>query len=247
MKIAIESDHLFVISDLHLGNPASTAEHRLLGFLEHVEALGASLCVNGDGFDMLQTSFSRLVSASLPVFAGLRRVQLAGGTVYYVVGNHDIVLEHFLNNVLTIELSPFLNVRSGDRTIRIEHGHLYDPIFAAHPRAYEVATRVAGIGLLFNADIYRAWTWGATEIDRRRRRRAGDDVVGYSHCHEAAEMLLGRGFDTVVFGHTHKAELVELPSGTYVNSGNWLRGSSYVEIDHGSVALHTWNPDRRAA
>jgi len=84
-------------------------------------------------------------------------------------------------------------------------------------------------------------------LDRHRRQRAGNDVLGYSYCHEAAEMLLQRGFDTVVFGHTHNAEVIELPSGTYVNCGNWLRGSSYVEIDHGTVSLHAWNPSRRAA
>ena len=53
-------------------------------------------------------------------------------------------------------------------------------------------------------------------------------------------MLLGRGFDAVLFGHTHNAEHVELPSGTYVNSGNWLRGHTYVEIDHGKIDLKTW-------
>lgn len=240
MKIDAEVSRLFVISDLHLGNPASTAGRRLIDFLDHAADIGASVCVNGDGFDMLQTSFTRLVSASLPVLTALRRVRLAGGAVLYVVGNHDIVLEHFLDNVLTIELSPFLNVRSGDRLIRIEHGHLYDPLFARHPRAYEVATKAAGIGLLVNADMYRAWTWAAMRVDERRRSRAGADVLALSYCHEAAEMLLERGFDAVVFGHTHNAEVVELPSGTYFNTGNWMRGSSYVEIADGDVSLHTW-------
>ena len=247
MKLAIDADRLLVISDLHLGNPASTAEQRLLGFLDHAAEEGASVCVNGDGFDMLQTSFARLVGASLPVLAALRRVAMAGGSVHYVVGNHDIVLEHFLDNVLTIELSPFLNVRSGDAVIRIEHGHLYDPFFARYPRAYELATKAAGLGLLFNADVYRAWTRASIWTDQRRRRRAGEDVLGYSYCHAAAEMLLQRGFDAVVFGHTHNAELVELPSGAYANSGNWLRGSTYVEIDRGEVALRTWDASRRAA
>ena len=39
-------------------------------------------------------------------------------------------------------------------------------------------------------------------------------------------------------GHTHKAEVVELsPGKLYVNSGNWMRGSPYVEICHGKLSL----------
>ena len=240
MILDIEEDRLFVVSDLHLGNPASTAPTRLLPFLDHVADEGASLCIDGDGFDMLQTSFKRLVNSGVPVLARLRRIAANGGRVYYVVGNHDLVLEHFLDRVLTLEMSPFLNLRSGDARIRIEHGHLYDPFFARYPDLYEMATHLAGLALFLRADIYRTWTWLSDKADQRRRTRAGEDITAASYCHGAAEMLLARGFDSVVFGHTHNAEHVQMPSGTYVNCGNWLRGASYVEIDQGTVALKKW-------
>jgi UDP-2,3-diacylglucosamine pyrophosphatase LpxH len=54
-------------------------------------------------------------------------------------------------------------------------------------------------------------------------------------------MLLLRGFDVVVFGHTHHPEEVVFePGQRYFNSGNWLRGGTYVEIDHGEVSLRRW-------
>jgi len=237
----IDEERLFVISDLHLGNPASTAATRVLPFLDYVADEGASLCIDGDGFDMLQTSFKRLVNAGVPVLAKLRRITANGGNVYYVVGNHDLVLEHFLDSILALELSPFLNLRSGDARIRIEHGHLYDPFFARYPDLYETATHLAGLALFVHADVYRGWTWLSDKADQRRRARAGEDITAASYCHGAAEMLLSRGFDTVVFGHTHNPEHVQMPSGDYVNCGNWLRSASYVEIDHGNVALKKWN------
>jgi UDP-2,3-diacylglucosamine pyrophosphatase LpxH len=236
-----EADRLFVISDLHLGNPVSTAAKRVLPFIDHVAEQGASLCINGDGFDMLQTSFKRIVSSGVPVLDRLRQIIEGGGRVHYVVGNHDLVLEHFLDSVLPFTLSPFLNVTSGDARIRIEHGHIYDPFFARYPDLYSLATHLAGITLFLHADVYRLWTWAADRADRRRRDRAGDDIAQTSYCHGAAEMLLNRGFDAVLFGHTHNAEQVDLPSGVYVNSGNWLRGHTYVEIDHGKVELKTWD------
>ena len=53
-------------------------------------------------------------------------------------------------------------------------------------------------------------------------------------------MILRRGFDAVVFGHTHLAEMVTLPEGLYVNSGNWLSGATYVEIVNGELVVRTW-------
>ena len=240
MIIDAHEERLLVVSDLHLGSPASSAERRLVGFLDHAAAIGASVCINGDGFDLLQSSFSRLVRASLPILSKLRKVQEAGGTVYYVVGNHDIVLEHFLQHVLVFQMAPFLNVRSGGRRIRVEHGHVYDPFYSRFPRVYGFAGRAFGMTMFVHKDFYKVWSTMADAVDRTRRRRAGD-VLELSPQHAAAEMLLGRGFDTVVFGHTHHAELVELPSGTYVNSGTWMHGGSYVDIEGGAVTLRSWS------
>ena len=241
MILEAEVDRLFVISDLHLGNPVSTAAKRVLPFIDHVAEQGASVCINGDGFDMLQTSFKRIVSSGVPVLDRLRAISEGGGHVYYVVGNHDLVLEHFLDSVLPFSLSPFLNVVSGDARIRIEHGHVYDPFFMKYPDLYALATHLAGLALFMRADVYRLWTRLADRADQRRRARAGDDLTAASYCHGAAEMLLQRGFDAVLFGHTHNAEHVEMPSGTYVNTGNWLQSRTYVEIDHGKVDLKRWD------
>ena len=240
MILDADEERLLVVSDLHLGSPASTAERRLVGFLDHAAEVGASVCINGDGFDLLQSSFTRLVRASLPILSKLRTVQEAGGNVYYVVGNHDLVLEHFLQHVLVFRMAPFLNVRSGGRRIRVEHGHIYDPFYSRFPRVYGHAGRAFGMTMLVHKDFYKVWSTMADTVDRRRRRRAGD-VLELSPHHRAAEMLLERGFDAVVFGHTHHSEVVELPSGTYVNSGTWMQAGTYVDIKGGDVALRTWS------
>ncbi|MBV9953012.1 MAG: UDP-2,3-diacylglucosamine diphosphatase [Acidimicrobiia bacterium] len=243
MIIDAKAERLFVISDLHLGNPASTARDRILGFLDHVRDCGASLCINGDGFEMLQTSMSRLAADAVPVVQKMQQLREGGGRVHYIVGNHDMVLEHFLEGLLLAKVSPFINLRSGDKRIRIEHGHIYDPFFARHPDLYEAAAWAAGRFLVLSPDTYQLWTRAQKRLEDRRHKRAAGDTQAASHYYEAADMLLQRGFDTVVFGHTHNAEVVELDHGTFVNSGNWLTGSSYVEIDGGEVSLKRW--DRR--
>ena len=132
---------------------------------------------------MLQTSFSRLASDAVPVLNALRRLMREGNRVYYLVGNHDISLEHFLEDWLFTQIAPFLNLRSGDSRIRIEHGHLYDPWFVRYPKSYEAGARVLGLALLVHPDVYSAYAkvagagGGAAQGRSARRSRGRDAAV----------------------------------------------------------------------
>lgn len=240
MIIQTTEERLLVISDLHIGNPYSLAKDGLAEFLNFALREDWHLCVNGDGFEILQASFARLATDSMEVLGQLGNLVKAGLNVYYVVGNHDIVLEHMLETTLVTHISPFLNVRSGSRRIRIEHGHLYDPFFVKHPDLYEVLTRAAGPLLHLSPDVYRFWSRYQEWKDQRSRRKSDKSGQPPSVYYDAAELLLVRGFDTVIFGHTHKPEHVRLESGQYVNSGTWMQGSTYVQIDRGKVTLKKW-------
>jgi UDP-2,3-diacylglucosamine pyrophosphatase LpxH len=237
--IDTRQERLVVVSDLHVGNPYSAASRNLGAFLEDASRRGYDVCINGDGFEILQARFASLAADSVGVLQSLRRVIDAGRSVFYVVGNHDIALENFLSAWSGIQITPFLNVSSGAARIRIDHGHLYDPSFVKSPRFYEWMTRAAGPLLHFYPDVYRLWT--AYEDWKHRLHGALHGGGSESVYHDAARMLLRRGFDVVVFGHTHNSEEVVFEAGQrYFNSGNWLRGGTYVEIDHGQVSLRRW-------
>lgn len=240
MIIDTVQERLLVVSDLHVGNPYSAATRNLREFFEFAESGRYNVCINGDGFEILQARFASLATEAASVLHRIRRLIERGSSVLYVVGNHDIALENFLTAWSGINITPFLNVTSGNTRIRIEHGHLYDPSFVQNPRLYEWLTRAAGPFLHFYPDVYRLWT--NYENARQRARRILRGGRGErSVYHEAAEMLLRRGFDAVVFGHTHQSEDVVLGSGgRYLNCGTWVRGGSFVEIDHGQVALRRW-------
>jgi UDP-2,3-diacylglucosamine pyrophosphatase LpxH len=235
----LAEERLVVVSDLHLGNPASQAGKTFPAFLDFVRRERLCLCINGDGFEMLQTRFPRLIREALPLLAQVSRLRREGGRVWYVVGNHDIYMEHLLDEWLVTGVSPFLNVTSGGKRIRIEHGHLYDPVFSRWPDFYEAITRMARLFLFLRSDIYRMWDVAAGKIDLRRRRsaEATEDLVHYQR---AASEVLRRGFDAVIYGHTHRAEVVELANGLYVNSGSWVRGGTYILIDEGRIELKEW-------
>jgi predicted phosphodiesterase len=158
-----------------------------------------------------------------------------------VVGNHDIALEHFLDDWGVMKTSPFLNVSSGPGRIRIEHGHLYDPFFVSSPRLYEALTALGGIPLRFFPKSYKLWIAFERWKTSRRVRKTG--IVGEPRqFREAASEIARRGFDAVVFGHTHHPGRVELENGAvYLNPGSWMLTSHYVEIVDGKVALKVWD------
>lgn len=241
MRTEIEEARMLIISDLHVGSPYSEAVQSLGAFLEYARKERFNLCINGDGFEILQSSFASLAHDSVELFGRIKRFIGDGLRVYYVVGNHDIVFEQFLTGWSQLAISPFLNVTSGDLRVRIEHGHLYDPAFVRSPKLYEVLTRLATPILRVYPDVYKLFS--AWEVFVGWLRAIGKkDKISADVYAEAASMLARRGFDYVVFGHTHRAKEVSLGShGTYINSGGWVRGGTYVEISGGAVALKKWD------
>lgn len=242
MKVEVREDRLLVISDLHLGSPSFETRRRISAFLDHVAESDYALCINGDGLEVAQSSFSKLVREGPEVLQHVTRLFESGTRVYYVVGNHDIVLEHFAESWGPLRVAPFLNVRSGDKRIRIEHGHLYDPFFANFPRLYELGTR--GVGLLLKAwpNLYRLWLRVERLLWSPRRRRNGMGIPGEPRAFaEAARGIARRGFDAVCFGHTHHPGRVVLEDGTvYANSGTWIAHPTLLRIDRGKVTLERW-------
>lgn len=241
MLIETRERRLLIVSDMHVGNPFSKARQTIGGLFDYARREGFNICINGDGFEILQATFSGLAHDSVTVLNYVRAHLDAGLKVYYVVGNHDIVLEQFLRRWSGIAITPFLNVDTGSQRVRVEHGHLYDPSFIRNPALYEALTRFAGIFIRFCPDIYRIWAlW--ERFWQRLHGWGRKSLVERDVYYRAADMLLGRGFDVVVFGHTHNPEDVELGEGRrYINSGNWVQGGSFVEISEQTIELKYWN------
>lgn len=237
MITELRSSRLVVISDLHLGNPFSRVRRRTVEFLEWASRSGYDICINGDGFDVAQVSLPFLTQDVPEVLVALKSASTRGSRVFYVVGNHDIVFEHFLSDWGFLRISPFLNVSSGPGRFRVEHGHLYDPFFVRYPRVYDFCTWLAGFALKLHPSLYKQWI--RFEKLRARLTGAGAGIRGESReFYRAAARIEQHGFDGVVFGHTHHFGAAGLPlGGQYLNPGSWMLGSKYVLIENGVAAL----------
>lgn len=233
-------EKLIIISDVHLGNPFSKGRHDLISFLKWAAEQGFDICINGDGLEIAQVSFIKLAIEMPEIVRTLREINKMGRSVYYIVGNHDIALEYFLEDWGSLKVCPFLNYTSGLTRIRIEHGHLYDTFFINFPDLYETLTRFAGFLLAVHPNFYKLWM--ALERISTRFLKSKTGIIGESsEFSKAAHEITRRGFDAVIFGHTHHLGEMSLPEDKkYFNSGSWLISCDYIEINQGQIEIRKW-------
>ena len=249
MITTVREERLLVVSDVHLGNPLYRARRPFLEFLDFAADRNFSVCINGDGVDVIQTTAGRLTRDLAACSSRFASLSQKGLRVYYVVGNHDAVLEHFLADWGPLRVVPFLNVLSGEKRIRIEHGHLYDALYMRSPRIYVAVTVLGGMALRIHPRLFRAlermnrpltalgnfWKW----LSRKDKSLPACPIPGERLAFlESAGEIAKRGFDAIVLGHTHRAGEADLGDGCrYFNTGYWLEAPQYVEIDHGAMRL----------
>lgn len=235
MITQIASENLVVISDLHIGNPFSNTRRRTIEFIEWASRNGLDICINGDGFEVAQVSREKIASDVPDILLALKQAVSRGTRIYYVVGNHDIFFEHFLHDWGGVQMVPFLNVLSSQKRIRVEHGHLYDPFFVKWPKVYEFCTWFGGVFLHLAPSVYRLWI----AFEKIRYSFGRKNISGeHPSFRVAAEALESRGFDGIIFGHTHHAGKLQLSmGGKYLNPGSWMLEAHYIQITKGEMEL----------
>jgi len=245
METRIKIEHFCVVSDIHLGNPFFKQGKNLLSFIEYLKNNQIHLCVNGDGIDLLQLSFPHLMLDLPAITQALNLLVENGISIHYIVGNHDIYLENFLMKWGGFSVVPFLDVVSGDKYIHIEHGHLHDRLFVKFPRLYEAFTYISGFFLKLFPRLYEAWDFIENYFFQNVTSRILNVGVLEEHPQyiSAASEIMSRGFDAVIFGHTHRKFFHTFRNGgIFANPGSWYKdGNSYIEINHGVITMNKWD------
>ena len=252
MKTSVRESRLLVVSDVHMGNRLHRTRRAFTEFVEFALEHRYSICINGDGIDLAQLSLSLLVADITPSLGLFLKFWENDLRIYYTVGNHDIALEHFLTDVGRMRVVPFLSVSSGDQRIRVEHGHMYDDMFLRFPRMYFAFTLIGRLAIGISPGFYQAlhkfndafvefleWGLSGFGLFGKKKDMTPDEntIVGERVCfRHGAEASGSRGFDAVVFGHTHFAGTATLSDGIkYYNTGAWFGDPHCVAIDEGRI------------
>ena len=251
MKTNVHENRLLVVSDVHMGNSLHRTRRAFTEFVQFALDHRYSVCINGDGIDLAQLSLSHLVSDITPSLELFLQFGDNDLRIYYTVGNHDIVLEHFLGQVGRMKVLPFLSVTSGERRIRIEHGHMYDDMFLRFPRIYFAFTLIGRMAIAISPGFYDAlhkfnvafiefseWGLSGFGLFGKKEKIVDENTIeGERDCfREGAEATGSRGFDVVTFGHTHFHGTATLSDGVkYYNTGGWFGDPHCLAIDEGRI------------
>jgi len=220
-----------IISDVHLGLPASRAAS-LSATLKRWRF--HRLVLLGDIFHDLQ--FGRLNAEHWELLSHIRKLSnpKRGVEVVWVLGNHDRKAAQVASHLMGVAVCEFYAWEAHGRRHLAVHGDRFDRLLTDHP----VLTELGGRLLSF---AQRRLGYGRIKwTDRRHNRLIG--LTGKVR-RGALAFARDRGVTVIFCGHTHDAlhERLEEPAGTveYVNTGCWTRRPShYATVDASGVHLH---------
>ncbi|WP_293766865.1 UDP-2,3-diacylglucosamine diphosphatase [uncultured Aquitalea sp.] len=233
------------ISDVHLGTAGCRADH-LLDFLKHNES--DYLYLVGDIVDgwQLKKSWYWKQSHNDVVQKVLRKAR-KGTHVVYVPGNHDEAARHYTGldfGGIAIRREAEHRTADGKRLLII-HGDEFDGVIQ-HVKwlAYvgdSLYTVILELNRSFNWIRSRLGLpyWSLSQYLKHKVKNAVNFISNFE------EILAGearrRGFDGVVCGHIHKAEVRDIGGITYGNSGDWVESlSALVEHADGRLEVVYW-------
>lgn len=239
------------ISDVHLGTKGAQTAY-LEDFLRSVEC--DSLYLVGDIIDAWAMARSRpyFPQSHVDIIRRVLNKARHGTKVKYVIGNHDEFLRKYMDYLVHMEIGnieiadEFVHTTADGRKLWIVHGDLYDGVVRYHKWISHLGD-IGYTGLLklnkhFNK--VRKWFgfpyWSLSAYIKGRVKGA----VSFINNFEAAlaHECKSQGYDGVVAGHIHHAEIKDINGVTYYNDGDWVEScTALVEHYGGKMELLTWH------
>jgi UDP-2,3-diacylglucosamine pyrophosphatase LpxH len=240
------------ISDLHLG----TAGCQAVALLEFLKSHSSEkLYLVGDIVDGWQLRRRwHWPQAHNDVVQKLLRRARKGCHVVFVPGNHDSFARQFHDHQFgDIEVvQEAIHTTADGRRLWVIHGDEFDAIIQ-HAQwlammgdmAYEWSLRVnrrlnnwrARLGLPY---------WSLSQYLKHKVKTALMYVTAYENA--VAARAKAKGFDGVVCGHIHRAEIRDIDGVTYMNDGDWVESlTAIVEHHDGRFEIIDWSDRVHAA
>jgi UDP-2,3-diacylglucosamine pyrophosphatase LpxH len=230
-----------IMSDLHLGSTYSRAED-ISNFIDGIEC--DVLILNGDIID--GWALKRGNSWTKEHMKCVRKIMKKAykTKVYWLRGNHDDFLHEFIPIFLgNIEILENLDLYGiNDKKYLVLHGDIFD-IFV---NEMKWLAKIGSIGYDFTLWLnkwynkYRLFMgkdYFSLSKKIKNSVKSATNFIGdfEKHMVNHANKL---GYDGVICGHIHKAEIKKIDNIDYMNSGDWVESkTALVEDDYGNWSL----------
>ena len=239
------------ISDVHLGTKDCKAE-ALNNFLKHNTC--ETLYLVGDIIDAwkIQQNRWRWKQSHTNVIRRVLGHAKRGTRVIYVAGNHDEFLRPLIPYGIgfgQVEIvSQAEHIGIDGRHYLVTHGDLFDGITRITPWLSFLGDRlydfVLNLNSRFNWIRHRLGFgyWSLSRYLKYRVKKAVDFVFQFEV--NLATYCRKKGYDGVICGHIHHAEIKEINGVTYMNDGDWVESmTALVEYHDGRWEIVTWTKE----
>jgi UDP-2,3-diacylglucosamine pyrophosphatase LpxH len=236
------------VSDVHLGTKDCQAD-KLNNFLKHNSC--DTLYLVGDIIDAwkIQQNKWRWKQSHTNVVRRVLGHAKRGTRVVFIAGNHDEFLRPMIPYGFSFGLIEIHNqiehIGADGKHYLVVHGDLFDGITRLAPwiaflgdKAYDV---VLTLNNKFNW-VRRRMGFGYFSLSKYLKykvKKAVDFVFKFEE--NLANYCKKRGFDGVICGHIHHAEIKEINGVAYMNDGDWVEScTALVEHWDGRWEIITW-------
>jgi UDP-2,3-diacylglucosamine pyrophosphatase LpxH len=239
------------ISDVHLGTKDCKAE-ALNNFLKNNSC--ETLYMVGDIIDgwKMQQNRLRWKQSHTNVIRRVLGYSKRGTRVVYVAGNHDEFLRPMIPYGFSFGMIEIHNqiehIGADGKHYLVVHGDLFDGITRLAPwlsflgdRAYDF---ILGLNTKFNWIRHRLGFgyWSLSKYLKVRVKKAIDFMFQFEK--NLAGYCKKRGFDGVICGHIHNAEIKDINGVVYMNDGDWVEScTGLVEHHNGRWEIVTWTQE----
>ena len=233
------------LSDIHLGFPQARVRE-LDEFLQGVEA--ECIVLVGDIIDAWSLARRAFWSAAhTQIVRTLLARQRAGTRLVYIPGNHDEslgVLAQMLRGQFEVHREWVHRTARGERLL-VLHGDQFDAAMVCPHWLSRLGDLLHGMTLSVNHQVNnlrRALGRPYWPLCERLKLSIGTSVRYIEQFEQLAAGHAARlGYDGVVCGHIHRANLRHIAGTLYCNSGDWVEScSALIEDPRGQLGLLRW-------
>lgn len=236
------------ISDTHLGTKDCQAD-ALNDFLQTIEC--ETLYLIGDILDFWRIAQNKWVwyPSHSKVVQTVFSLRQRGIRVKYTPGNHDELLRSLAKygvNIGEIEVAEqFEHIGADGNRYLVIHGDLFDGIGSVAPWLAHLGDKAYDIILRINAHFNEARRrmgfgyWSLSKFLKHKVKGAVDFIFKFEN--NLAEHCKKKGFDGVICGHIHHAEIKMIDGIVYMNDGDWVESlTALVEHYDGTWEIINW-------
>jgi UDP-2,3-diacylglucosamine pyrophosphatase LpxH len=177
-----------------------------------------------------------------------------GTRVVYVPGNHDEFARDYVDHAFGgIEVVHEAVHRTADgKCLLVTHGDLFDGVVQQARWLALLGDSLYTLILALNHAFNRARArlgfgyWSLSQYLKHKAKRAVTFIVDFELA--LVKEARRRGFDGVVCGHIHKAEIRMIDGILYCNDGDWVESlTALVEDPAGRLSVVEWKQIRAPA